>query len=113
MPLRPELQALFEAIRAAHPDGLTLDELSDETVRRPLSFADIEALIVALEEAGVSLDGPASPPRPEDLVEVLAAARALAQEQGRTPSVTDIATRAGRSPILVRRALRFGRSLSG
>jgi hypothetical protein len=28
--LRPPLQAIFDAIRAAHPDGLTLDELSEE-----------------------------------------------------------------------------------
>ena len=111
MPLRPELQAIFDELMKAHPDGLTLDELSDETWNRPLSYADIDELIGALEEAGVDLDSAGPPPRPDELVQVLATARALAQETGKRPTVDEIATRSGLNATVVRRALRLGRSI--
>ena len=51
--LRPDLQAIFDALLAAHPaGGITLDDLSDATWDRPFSYADIDELIGALEEAG-------------------------------------------------------------
>ena len=43
---------------------------------------------------------------------MLVAARALATEGGK-PSIVDIATRTGLSPIAVRRALRLGRGAAG
>jgi hypothetical protein len=110
VPLPPELQSIFDDLMKAHPDGLTLDELSDEIWNRPLSYADIDALIGALEEAGIDLEASEAAPRPEELVQVLAAARALAQETGSRPSVEQIATRAGLTPTTVRKALRMGRS---
>jgi hypothetical protein len=109
--LRPELQAIFEAIMKSHPDGLTLDQLSEELVTKPVSYADIDELIGALEEAGVDLDAPERPPRPEELAQVLAAVRSLTAETGLRPSTGQIATRAGLTPVAVQRALRFGRSL--
>ena len=110
VPLRPELQSIFDALVAAHPDGLTLDELSDELSGKPVTYADIDELIGALEEAGVDLDGPAPPSGPEQLARVLAAARALGEETGRRATVDEIATRAGLTVSAVRRALLFGRS---
>lgn len=110
MPLPPHLQAIFDAITAAHPDGLTLDELSEELIHRPVTYADIDEIIGALEEAGFDLEAPAPPARPEELARVLTAIRALTAETGRRPSPAEIAERAGMSPIIVRRALRFGRS---
>jgi hypothetical protein len=113
VPVRPHLQPLVEAILKAHPEGLTLDELSEELQARPLGYDEIDEIIGALEEAGVDLDAPARPPRPEELAQVLAAVRALSAEQGRRPTVPEIATRAGLTPTVVARALRFGRSLGG
>jgi hypothetical protein len=110
VPLRPELQAIFDALMEAHPEGLTLDEVSDETWNKGLSYADIDELIGALEEAGVDLDRSAPPPLPEELREVLMAARALTQETGKRPSVDEIAARTGLAPQVVRRALRLGRA---
>jgi hypothetical protein len=102
---------LFEAIMRAHPDGLTLDELSDELAEKPVGYAEIDAIIGALEEAGVDLVASAPPPRPEDLAKVLAAVRAHSAETGKRPSPAEIAARAGLTPTAVMQALRFGRSL--
>jgi Sigma-70 region 3 len=111
VPLPAHLQAIFDAITAAHPNGLSLDELSEELIRKPVSYADIEAIIGALEDAGHDLEGPGPAARPEELARVLTAARALAAETGKRASVAEIAERAGLSPIAVRRALRLGRSV--
>jgi len=43
--LRPFLQEILDAILAAHPDGLTLNALSEELVNKPVTHADIEELI--------------------------------------------------------------------
>jgi hypothetical protein len=108
--LSPHVRPLFDALKAAHPAGLTLDELGEELIRKPVTYADIEELIGALEAAGIDLEGPGTPARPEELARVLEAARAFAAEHGRRPSVAELAERAGLSPIVVRRALRLGKS---
>ena len=110
MPVRPFLQEILDAILAAHPDGLTLNALSEELVNKPVTHADIEEMIGALEEAGIDLEGPEPPVRPEELFRVLTAARALVAEQRARPSPEEIAERTGLTPAVVRRALRFGRS---
>jgi hypothetical protein len=110
VPLSPKLQTIFDAIMTAHPGGLTLNVLSEELVDKPVDYADIEALIGALEDAGVDLDGPEAPPPPEQLVQVLAAARAVAAETGRRPNIAEIAARTGLTLTVVRQALRLGRS---
>jgi hypothetical protein len=104
------LQVIFDEIMAAHPEGLTLDELSDELAPRRVSYGDIELIIAALEDAGVDLSGPGPAARPEELARALTAARALAAETGKRPSVQEIADRAGLTLAEVRRALRLGRS---
>jgi hypothetical protein len=111
MALSPELKIIFDGILAAHPDGPTLDELSEELISKQVTFADIEEIIGALEEAGFNLEGPGAPARPEHLFRVLASARALAAETGKRPSTEDIAQRSGLTPAAVRRALRLGRSV--
>ena len=96
----------------AHPDGLTLNDLSEELWRRPVSYADIDELIGALEEAGVDLEGPEPEARPEELMQVLSAARTLTDQSGRRPTAQEIAERTGLSAPAVLRALRFGRSIA-
>jgi hypothetical protein len=111
VPLRPDLQAIFDELMAAHPQGLTLDQLGEELVRKPVNYADIDELIGALEDAGVNLEAPEVPARPEDLIKVLAAARALTTETGKRPSPDEIAARAGLTASVVRRALTLGRAI--
>jgi hypothetical protein len=108
--LRAVLQEIFDAIMAAHPDGLSLDLLSEELSNKPVTYADIDEIIGALEDAGVDLEVPEPTARPEELFRVLTAARALAAETGVRPSPADIAERTGLTPAAVRRSLRFGRS---
>jgi hypothetical protein len=108
--LSPHLQPIFDALQAAHPKGLTLDELAEELIRKPVTFADIEELIGALEAAGIDLEGPGTPASSEDLSRVLDSARAFAAEHGRRPTIAELASRAGLSPIVVRRALHLGKS---
>jgi hypothetical protein len=110
MGLSPHLQPIFDALMASYPDGLSLDELSEELLHKPVTFADIEELIGALEAEGVDLESPGSIAPPEELKLVLTTARELAQETGKRPSPVEISQRAGLSPIAVRRALRLGRS---
>jgi hypothetical protein len=110
--LRPALQEIFDAIMTAHPDGLSLNVLSEELTHKPVTYADIEEIIGALEEAGIDLEGPEPTARPEELFRVLTAARALAAETGKRPSPDEIAERAGLTAAAVRRALRFGRSVA-
>jgi hypothetical protein len=110
--LSPHLQPIFDALTASHPDGLSLDELGEELLHKPVTFADTEELIDALEAAGINLNGPGPPARPEELKAVIAAARALATETGKRPSTAEISLRAGLSPITVRRALRLARSVA-
>ncbi len=110
MALSPHLQSIFDALTAAHPKGLTLDELAEELIRKPVTYPDIEELIGALEAAGVDLEGPSTPAQPAELARVLDSARAFAAEHRRRPTVAELAERAGLSPIVVRRALHLGKS---
>jgi hypothetical protein len=110
MTLAPHIKSIVDAIKAGHPSGLSLDELSEELLHKPVSYADIEQIIAALEEDGFDLDDPAPGARPEELARVLTAARALTAETGKRPSPVEIAERAGLTPIAVRRALRLGRA---
>lgn len=113
MALRPFLKEILDAILAAHPDGLTLNTLGEELVNKPVSHADIDELIGAIEDLGIDLEAPEPPVRPEELFQVLTAARALVTETGARPSPEEIAARTGLTPAVVRRALRFGRSADG
>jgi hypothetical protein len=110
MPLSPHLKPIVDAIKAAHPDGLSLDELSEELLRKPVSYGDIEEIIGALEKDGYDLEDSSPATSTEELSRVLATARALTEETGKHPSPIEIAERAGLTPIAVRRALRLGRS---
>jgi hypothetical protein len=111
VPLRPELQAIVDTLLAAHPEGLSLNELSEELLTKPVTYADIDEIIGALEDAGVDLDGPDHAASPEQLAQVLATARTLSAETGQHPTPEAIAARAGLTPVVVRRALRLGRTI--
>jgi hypothetical protein len=103
--LSPSLQAIFDAIMTAYPRGLTLDELSDELVTKPVTHADIEEIIGALEDAGVDLEAAPRPAQPAELARVLVAARELMASNGKRPSPEEIARHTGLTPPVVRRSL--------
>lgn len=110
MPLSHHLKPIVDAIKAAHPDGLSLDELSEELLYKSVSYGEIEEIIGALEKDGYDLEDSSPAASAEELARVLTAARALTAETGKRPSPAEIGERAGLTPIAVRRALRLGRS---
>jgi hypothetical protein len=111
VPVSPHLQSLFEALLAAHPNGLTLDELSDELSTKAVTYADIDELIGALEAEGRDLGATTSVAHPDDLKRVLTAVRAIVAETGKKPTADEIAARTGQTATAVRRALQLGRAL--
>jgi hypothetical protein len=76
-----------------------------------VTYADIDELIGALEEAGFDLAATGAAARPADLLRVLEAVRALIAETGQRPSPEAIAARVGLTPTAVRKALRLGGSV--
>lgn len=104
--------AIVEEVRLAFPKGLSLDELAEHLLHKPVGYAEIEAIIGALEDAGVPLDVPpaAVNNRAHNLGPVLTAARAWTAEHGKPPSVHELASHVGMTEDEVRQALEFGRA---
>lgn len=112
MALTPRIEQIVADIKATHPQGLSLDELSEALLDKAVNYSDIDQIIGALEDAGFDLESPA-PQSHDELARVLVAVRALVAESGHNPTVEEIASRTGLDPAVVRRALRFGRSAPG
>ncbi|HMJ10731.1 MAG TPA: sigma-70 domain-containing protein [Polyangiaceae bacterium] len=107
MPLRPELQAIAERLLARHECLLALDTVADEIGAAAVTAQDIDAIFAALEAAGCTVGDPNALRASAHLGTVLASARELKRELGRTPSAADIAARSGLTPQEVRLALLF------
>ena len=90
--------------RSAH--SITLDELGDVVGVRSITAAQIEALIVALEEAGVAVGGDQQPDLKQLLKTVLHTALML-RKQGERPNAAKIAEKSGLSPSAVKIALLY------
>lgn len=110
--LPPRLKDVYaNLLTAASPEGsLTLEAVADAVLPYGASSEEIEALVAALEAAGVAV-GEALGSAREALAVVLPAARALGERLGRRPTVDDIAAETGLSPGRVRGALGFGKTL--
>ena len=90
------LERLLE--NSARSQTVTLDEIGETLGALPVSVADIEALLSALEAAGRTIVGPEEPRLEKNLGRVIAAARALRSEaQGKPLAVAAVAERAGLS----------------
>jgi hypothetical protein len=105
--LEPVLAELLTA--SATTRRVTLDEIGDAVDLTPVSADDVDALIDALEAAGRAIVGPEGARGVEGLRRVLPAARLLAADLGRRPTVAEIVARTGLSEEEVRRALALGR----
>ena len=112
-PLPANLAALVEAILAKAGDRthIALEEVADAIGVRAISSDEIEAILHALEGAGRVVDMDDASPLREHLKTVLKAARLWVTEQGRKPSPSDIAEKAGLPLETVRRALALARVL--
>jgi hypothetical protein len=110
MALRAELQRIVDQLSNRPTRALTLDEIGETIDAIEISSDEIDAIFVELERAGISvLEAPVS--AKESLGRVLASARALRAELGRSASASEIAAHSGLSPSSVRLALLFARTL--
>ena len=110
MSQRREVQVVIDALLAESEDSreVALDRVGEAIGAQPFTSAEVEAVIVALEEAGRAVTAPRATAR-VDLKVVLAAARTIERETGRRPGVDAIAEKTGLSPDAVRQALGLGR----
>lgn len=110
--MRPELaEALAALLEAAGEGPIDLDQFAQIIGAAALDSDEIDSLFGDLEARGhavVAPEGGAS----GRLMRVLAAARALRGELGRTPRAAEIAERAGMLESDVQIALAFARMLS-
>ncbi len=86
--------------------SITLDELGDAVGTRSITAAQIEALIVALEEAGVTVGGDQQPDLKQLLKTVVQTALVL-RRQGERPTAATIARASGLSSSAVKIALLY------
>lgn len=105
--MRAELQAIVDALLASSADSreVSLDALGEAIGARAITSEEIDAMIGALEAAGRKIIGPEGGAGEALLKDVVAAARALAPELGRKPTVAEIAAKSGLSAAQVHHAL--------
>ncbi len=132
MPLRPALVALVERLHAETPEGahVSLDALGEAIGTAKVDATEIDAMIAALEAKGRVVGDARAPtheeaaagddarprtgalaPGEKHLARVLAAARVLREELGRTPTRAEIAARAGLDEAEVAHALALAATL--
>lgn len=102
---------LLETLLAGNPEGATidLDTFAEATAPLGLTHEEIGELLDALEQQGRKVGATETVDLRQELRAVLDAARALRGEHGRTPTLSELVERTGRSVVVVRRALQFGR----
>lgn len=109
--LRRELMSVAQTLLAIEAETLSLDHVAEALGSLRVTPDEIEALLDWLEGHGRLMMAPASPPAAASLNDVLAAARGLREELGRTPQPREIAARASLPIEAVKRALWFARIL--
>jgi hypothetical protein len=109
--LRPELISVGEALLAIQSGELTLDQVADAIGTARVTPDEIDELIDWLEMHGRPIADPIGKSAAALLGEVLAVARLLRAELGRSPLPREIAERGGLSLEAVQRALWFARIL--
>jgi hypothetical protein len=111
--MRDELRALLDAmlVRSGAEQGISIDELGDALVRANVTAAEVEDWMVRYEDSGGVILAPSGGGGAARLKTVLASARALGAELGRTPTVAEIAAHSKLDVVRVRWALALGRTM--
>jgi hypothetical protein len=114
MELRPELASVASQLIERHRDRgeVGLDALGEAIGELAISHDEIDALISALESAGLEVGAPSGDGAALALRAVLPAARALERELGRRPTIGELAARTGLPPGAVRSALLLGQMMA-
>jgi hypothetical protein len=109
--LRPELIAVGEALLALDSERLSLDQVAEAIGTARVTPDEIDELIYWLELHGRAIADPIGKGAAALLGEVLAVARTLRAELGRSPQPREIAEHGGLTLEAVQRALWFARIL--
>jgi hypothetical protein len=109
--LRSELIVVGEALLAIEGEKLSLDQVAEAIGTARVTPDEIDELIYWLEMHGRPIADPIGKGAAALLGEVLAVARTLRAELGRSPQPREIAARGGLSLEAVQRALWFARIL--
>jgi hypothetical protein len=107
--LRPELEAIFQALMARSERVLELDVIADEIGTAAVTAHDIDALFTALEARGRVVGNPSAGRASAHLRQVLESARELKRAHGRTPTPQEIAAHSGLGIEDVRLSLWFAK----
>ena len=108
--VRAELRTIAEELAAR--GEISLDDLGDAIGARAVTPEEIDAMMQLIESRGTRILAPEGGGGEQRLGAVLAAARALAAELGRKPTVAEIAERSGLSESAVRVALRLAQVIA-
>ncbi len=108
----PALRSVVDRLLVMHPTRVELDAIGEAIGAMPIDAAGIEAILDALEDAGRTVAAPAGAHGIAALRKVVPAARALADDLGRTARVSEIAARAGLTEAEVRQALLLAKVMS-
>lgn len=111
--LRAELQQIVERLlqesQAAGADQISLDQLGDAVGTLPVSTADVDLMIEALERAGRVVAAGDKPRGEEHLHLVIRSIRELSASLGRRPTQQEIAEHTGLTQADVSHALQLTR----
>ncbi len=88
--------------------NVDLNDIAEIIGDKAVSYDEVDLIIATLEERGCSVGGEPTVREMSLLREVLEAARRLATELGRRPSVEEIATAIEQPAFVVRRAVENG-----
>lgn len=111
--MTPDLEAVLRALleRSAREGRVALDDFAEALGALGATPDDVELAMDRFEAGGGVLVAPEGGGGEARLKVVLAAARALRAELGRTPTAAEIAARAGMDLERVRQALALGRAM--
>lgn len=111
MDLPRHLREALEHLLAHSEDSrrVTIDAIGDAIGTGVVDATQIDFMLAELERAGRTIDAPSGAMGVASLRKVVPAARAIANDTGRTARVVEIAERTGLSEDEVRRALLLAR----
>ena len=109
--MRKELQAVVDALLLASERSktVTLDAIGEAIGTKAVGTPEVDAIVTALEARGRRILAPEGQRGESYLRDVIAAARALKNELGRTPTPAEIAARSGLDERDVRHALELAK----
>jgi hypothetical protein len=105
--LRPAVSAILDALLRRHGPGerVDLNDIGEVIGPRAVTYDEVDELVGALEARGRRVADLLDERDVATMKRVVAAARSLAAQLGRTPAAAEVASACGEAEHVVRRAL--------